>query len=108
MTMKLLNTAQLATFLGISKNSLHNLMAKIRKGDVDPSCLPPWIVIGKKRMWLLETVNSWLRKPQVIGSNESEQILRSDHANQKNIIHKPSVNRKRGRPPDFDSLIPLI
>ena len=105
MTIKLLNTAELAMVLGISKNTIYNLLCKIRKGEINPDCLPAWIIVGRKRKWLSQTVDSWLRTSQTITSNEFERRSRSDCATQHLIKGAPAIKRKRGRPRAVRSLV---
>ena len=70
----LMTVEELADLLRTSKNQIYNSLSKGSEG-ID---VPPSIRIGKRRLWLKDSVLSWLRSKQYPASviKEKETSIR--------------------------------
>ena len=65
---KLINTAELAKILGISKASLYNIRYRT------PHQLPPSIMLGKRRLlWRQVTLDTFLKEQEQITADRMEK-----------------------------------
>ena len=50
MNREVMNSQELAALLWISKNTLYNLLRKIKNARISESCVPIWIIVGRRRL----------------------------------------------------------